>query len=150
MPASLAPITPELFAEFKGGKETALEKFFRANFEAVTQIANEKLGDVAAAQKVAASAFLDVWERRAKLESPAAIEKVLLDAVNGEAVHEQRRRAAAHHMAGNHAKAHDAAVPETVDQWWAKVAGVLHAAHADPARPRGSAPSTAGTKLPRT
>ncbi len=133
MPASLAPITPELFADFKGGKETALEQFFRANFEAITQEAHEKVEDVAAAQKVAASAFLDVWDRRAKLESPAQLEKLLHDAVNGEAVHEQRRRAAAHHMAGNHGKAHEAAVPETVDQWWAKVTGVLHAAHADPA-----------------
>jgi ferric-dicitrate binding protein FerR (iron transport regulator) len=35
-------------------------------------------------------------------------------------------------MAGNHAKAHEAAAPETVDQWWVKVTGVLHAAHADP------------------
>lgn len=133
MPASLAPITPELFADFKGGKETALEQFFRANFAAITKEANEKLGDEAAAQKVAASAFLDVWDRRAKLESTAALEKVLHDAVTGEAVHEQRRRAAAHHMAGNHGKAHEAAAPETVDQWWAKVVGVLHAAHADPA-----------------
>ncbi|MBA4072541.1 MAG: hypothetical protein C0497_12000 [Gemmatimonas sp.] len=133
MPVSLAPITPELFADFKGGKETALEQFFRANFEAITQEANEKVGDVAAAQKVAASAFLDVWDRRAKLETPAQLESMLHDAVNGEAVHEQRRRAAAHHMAGNHARTHEAAVPETVDQWWAKVTGVLHAAHADPA-----------------
>ncbi len=133
MPASLAPITPELFADFKGGKETALEQFFRANFEAITQEANEKLEDIAAAQKVAASAFLDVWDRRAKLESPAQLASMLHDAVNGEAVHEQRRRAAAHHMAGNHARAHETAVPETVDQWWVKVAGVLHAAHADPA-----------------
>ena len=133
MPVSLAPITPELFADFKGGKETALEQFFRANFAAITQAANEKIGDEAAAQKVAASAFLDVWDRRAKLESPAQLEQLLHDAVNGEAVHEQRRRAAAHHMAANHAKAHDAAVPETVDQWWAKVTGVLHAAHEDPA-----------------
>ena len=36
MPASLAPLSPELFADFKGGKETALEQVFRANFEAFT------------------------------------------------------------------------------------------------------------------
>src|SRR3972149_5999972 len=114
MPASLAPITPELFADFKGGKETALEQFFRANFAAITQEANEKLEDLAAAQKVAASAFLDVGARRAKLESAAQLEKLLYDAVNGEAVHEQRRRAAAHHMAGNHAQAHETAGPETL------------------------------------
>jgi len=133
MPASLAPLTPELFADFKGGKETALEKVFRANFEAFTQEANEKLADVAASQKVAASAFLDVWDRRAKIESTAQLESLLHQAVNGEATHEQRRRAAAHHMAGN-GKAHEAApaAVETTDQWWAKVIGVLHEAKADP------------------
>ncbi|MDQ8153660.1 MAG: hypothetical protein P3B98_03270 [Gemmatimonadota bacterium] len=125
MPASLAPISPELFADFKGGKETALEQVFRANFEAFTQEANEKLQDVAAAQKVAASAFLDVWDRRGKLESSAQLESTLHQAVNGEATHELRRRAAAHHMAGDHAKAAPAAAPETVDQWWIKVQGAM-------------------------
>jgi len=134
MPASLAPLSPELFADFKGGKETALEQVFRANFEAFTTEANERLDDVAAAQKVAASAFLDVWDRRAKLESPEHLGSLLHQAVTGEATHEVRRRAAAHHMAGN-GKAHEAprAAAESVDQWWAKVVGVLHAAHADQA-----------------
>lgn len=137
MPASLAPITPELLADFKGGKEAALEQVFRANFDAFTQEANAKLEDMAAAQKVAASAFLDVWDRRAKVESAAQLEALLHQAVGGEAAHELRRRAAAHRMgdaSGEH-KAHDApaaATVETVDQWWAKCAGVLHAARANP------------------
>jgi ferric-dicitrate binding protein FerR (iron transport regulator) len=132
MPASLAPISPELFADFKAGKETALEQVFRANFEAFTQEANEKLDDPGGAQKVAASAFLDIWDRRAKLESVDQMQSLLHQAVAGEAAHEMRRRAAAHHMAGNHAKTHEPAPAETLDQWWAKVSGVLHAAHADP------------------
>ncbi|HEY3287388.1 MAG TPA: hypothetical protein VGJ96_09770 [Gemmatimonadaceae bacterium] len=132
MPASLAPISPELFADFKAGKETALEQVFRANFEAFTQEANEKLDDPGGAQKVAASAFLDIWDRRAKLESVDQMQSLLHQAVAGEAAHEMRRRAAAHHMAGNHAKTHEPTPAETLDQWWAKVSGVLHAAHADP------------------
>ncbi|MHB8837884.1 MAG: FecR family protein [Gemmatimonadaceae bacterium] len=133
MPASLAPISPELFADFKAGKETALEQIFRANFEAFTKEANEKLDDPGGAQKVAASAFLDVWDRRAKIESTDQLQSLLLSAINGETAHEMRRRAAAHHMAGNHGKAHESTPAETLDQWWAKITGVLHAAHADPA-----------------
>jgi ferric-dicitrate binding protein FerR (iron transport regulator) len=133
MPASLAPLSPELFADFKAGKETALEQIFRANFEAFTQEANEKLQDIGGAQKVAASAFMDLWDRRAKVESVDQLQALLHQAINGEAAHEMRRRAAAHHMAGNHAKAHEPTAAESTDQWWAKITGVLHAAHADPA-----------------
>jgi ferric-dicitrate binding protein FerR (iron transport regulator) len=54
-------------------------------------------------------------------------------AVNGEAAHELRRRAAAHHMAGNHATKHEPTPPESLEQWWTKVAGVLHAPQSDAA-----------------
>ena len=77
MPASLATMSPELFADFKAGKESALEQVFRANFEAFTTEANEKLDDPGAAQKVAASAFLDLWDRRAKLESVEQMQALL-------------------------------------------------------------------------
>ncbi|MBI2408172.1 MAG: FecR domain-containing protein [Gemmatimonadetes bacterium] len=133
MPASLAPLSPELFADFKAGKETALEQIVRANFEAFTQEANEKLQDIGGAQKVAASAFMDLWDRRAKVESVDQLQALLHQAINGETAHEMRRRAAAHHMAGNHAKEHEPTPAESIDQWWTKIAGVLHAAHADPA-----------------
>lgn len=132
MPASLAPITPELFADFKGGKETALEQIFRANFEAFTQEANEKLQDAGAAQKVAASAFLDAWDRRAKLESAAQLESTLRQAIGGETAHELRRRAAAQHMGHDAAKEHQATPAESLDAWWAKVVGVLKQAAVDP------------------
>ncbi len=133
MPANLAPITPELFADFKGGKESALEKLFRANFEALVNEANEKMNDMAGAQKVAASAVMDAWDRRDKLADAAALEQFLHNAIGGEAAHELRRRAAAHHMTDNHGAGHGALQVETADQWWTKIQGVLHAAHADPA-----------------
>jgi ferric-dicitrate binding protein FerR (iron transport regulator) len=126
-------MSPDGFADFKAGKETALEQFFRANFEAITQEANEKLEDPGGAQKVAASAILDIWERRAKLESVEHLGTLLHQAVSGEAAHELRRRAAAHHMGGNNVKKHEPTPAETPDQWWAKVSGVLHAPHADAA-----------------
>jgi ferric-dicitrate binding protein FerR (iron transport regulator) len=133
MPANIAPVTPELFADFKGGKESALEQLFRANFEALTQEANEKMQDMAGAQKVAASALMDAWDRRAKLENPAALEQFLHNAIGGEAAHELRRRAAAHHMTDSHGAGHAAPQVETADQWWAKIQGVLHSAQGDPA-----------------
>ncbi|MBM3909013.1 MAG: FecR domain-containing protein [Gemmatimonadetes bacterium] len=133
MPASLAPMSPELFADFKAGKENALEQFFRANFEAFTQEANEKLEDLGGAQKVAASAILDAWDRRAKLESVEQLGTLMHQAVNGEAAHELRRRGAAQHMAGSHAKPHEPTPPESLEQWWTKVSAVLHAPHPDAA-----------------
>jgi len=132
MPVNLAPITPELFADFKGGKESALEQLFRANFEALAKEANDKMDDMAGAQKVAASAIMDAWDRREKLANTAALEQFLNNAIGGEAAHELRRRAAAHHMTDSHGSGHGAQQVEMVDQWWAKVQGVLHAAHADP------------------
>jgi len=136
MPASLAPISAELFADFRGGKESALEQIFRANFEALTKDANARLDDPAGAQKVVAGALLEVWDRRAKIADAAALESLLHKAVDGATAHELRRRAAAHHMAGAHKESHDApaaAAVETTDQWWAKVVGVLHAAPTDAA-----------------
>jgi len=133
MPANLAPVTPELFADFKGGKESALEQLFRANFEVLTQEANEKIQDMAGAQKVAASALMDAWDRRAKLENAAALEQFLHNAIGGEAAHELRRRAAAHHMTDTHGGGHATLQVETADQWWAKIQGALRSAQADPA-----------------
>ena len=128
---TLAPISPELFADFKAGKENALETFFRANFDALTADANAKLEDPGAAQKAAASAILDVWERRAKLNSAGEMAELTIKALGGETAHEQRRRAAAHHMGGGHAKAHEPAPAESVDAWWNRSKSVLSSAPAD-------------------
>jgi hypothetical protein len=135
MPASLAPISAELFADFRGGKESALEQIFRANFDAFTTDANQRLADAAGAQKVVAGAWLEVWDRRDKVADAAALADLLHKAVDGGVAHELRRRSAAHHMAGAHKEAHDALPPaavESTDQWWAKIVGVLHTAKSDP------------------
>lgn len=128
MPVSLAPISAELFADFRAGKETALEQVFRANFDALTKEAAARLNDVAAAQKVVAGALLDTWDRRAKPADAAALAALLQDAVSHGISHELRRAAAAHHTA--HTGGAPAA-PESLDQWWAKITGVLHAPKVD-------------------
>jgi len=51
MPASLAPITPELLKDLQDGKESALEQLFRPNFDELSKEAAERL-DGHLAQKV--------------------------------------------------------------------------------------------------
>ena len=136
MPASLAPITPELLADFRSGKEPAFEQIFRANFAALTKEAAERLEDEAASQKVVANTFLELWDRRAKIESAAQLETLLRQILTAGETHEMRRRASLHRMADtdgdhkNHEKHHVEA--ESVDQVWAHVVGALHAEKADP------------------
>lgn len=136
MPASFVPITPELLTDFRAGKEPALEQLFRQNFEALTAEAAERLEDVAAAQKVVALSFLEVWDRRAASAAPSQLEAQVRQAVNGGVSHEMRRRAAAHRLAdtdGDHTQhaAKHAVAPETTDQVWAKIAAELHAPKPD-------------------
>jgi DNA-directed RNA polymerase specialized sigma24 family protein len=136
MPASLAPITPELLKDLQGGKEPALEQLFRPNFAALSTEANEKLEDIAVAQKVVASAFLEVWEHRTEPQSPAQLESMLRQFVTAGVTHEVRRRGAAHRMGeteGNH-KDHAAkhtGEALTVDQVWARIVGELHTVKTD-------------------
>jgi len=139
MPASLAPITPELLADFRGGKESALELLFRANFDALTAEAAETLHDAATAQKVVASCFLEVWDHRDQAQSASQFESMLRQALGAGVTHEQRRRATLHRMAdtdGDH-KQHAAATqhhhdPESADKVWAHIVAELHAEKTDP------------------
>jgi ferric-dicitrate binding protein FerR (iron transport regulator) len=140
MPASLAPITPELLSGFRDGKESALEQLFRSNFDALTKEAAETLEDVAAAQKVVASAFLELWDKRGQAQSAAQLEALLRQALGSGVTHEQRRRSALHRMAdtdGDH-KQHAASTqhhhdPEPTDTVWARLVSELHVEKTDPA-----------------
>jgi ferric-dicitrate binding protein FerR (iron transport regulator) len=133
MPVALAPITPELFADFRGGKESALEQLFRSNFDALTKEAVGKVEDVAAAQKVVASAFLELWDRRAKPQSAAQLEDLLRQIVDSGVAHEQRRRATVHRMAeGQAATAPHHHDPEPTEKVWALMVAELHAEKTDP------------------
>lgn len=137
MPAALAPITPELLADFRGGKESALEQLFRSNFDALTKEAAGTLEDVAAAQKVVASAFLELWDRRGKPQSVAELGDLLRQIVASAVAHEQRRRATVHRMAeGEHKQQATSAQhhhdPESTDKVWALLFAELHAERTDP------------------
>ena len=138
MPASLAPITPELLADFRAGKESALEQFFRSNFDALTTEAAETLQDPATAQKVVGSTFLEIWDRRGQVQSASDLETLLRQVLGSAVTHEQRRRATLHRMAdtdGDH-KQHTSAKhhhePESTDQVWAHIVGELHHEKTDP------------------
>lgn len=139
MPAAIAPITAELLADFRGGKESALETLFRQNFEALVQEATERLSDVVSAQKVVAGAFLETWEHRDQAQSASQLEALLRQAVSSGGAHELRRKAAVHRMADTdgehrqHASAKHNVAAESVDQIWARIVGELHAEKADPA-----------------
>lgn len=137
MPASLAPITPELLKDLQGGKEPALEQLFRPNFEALTAEAAERLEDPAVAQKVVASAYLEVWEHRTEPQAPSQLEAMLRQFVSSGVAHELRRRAAVHRMAdsdGDH-KSHNTtkhtAETMSTDEVWARIVGELHTVKAD-------------------
>jgi ferric-dicitrate binding protein FerR (iron transport regulator) len=136
MPASLAPITPELLADLRAGKESALEQLFRANFDALTAEVAERVEDAAAAQKVVASAYLELWENRNDAQAPNQLEALLRQLVSSGAAHELRRRAAVHRLAdsdGEH-KSHAAkhhVETQTTDQVWARIVGELHAVKKD-------------------
>ena len=138
MPASLAPITPELLADFRAGKESALEQLFRSNFNALTTEAVATLDDAAAAQKVVASSFLEVWDRRGKVQSAGELETLLRQVLDSGLTHEQRRRATLHRMADTdgdhkqHATAKHQHEPESTDQVWAHIVGELHREKTDP------------------
>ena len=137
MPASLAPITPELLKDLQGGKEPALEQLFRPNFEALCAEAAERLEDPAVAQKVVASAYLEVWEHRTEPQAPSQLEAMLRQFVGSGVAHELRRRAAVHRMAdsdGDHKShnnvRHTAEVMST-DEVWSRIVGELHTVKAD-------------------
>ncbi len=137
MPASLAPITPELLKDLQGGKEPALEQLFRPNFEALTTEAAERLEDVGVAQKVVASAFLEVWEHRNEPQAPSQLEAMLRQFVSSGVAHELRRRTALHRMADtdgdhkSHAGSKHVMEPQTTDEVWGRIIAELHTVKVD-------------------
>ena len=134
MPASLAPITPELLKDLQDGKESALEQLFRPNFDELSKEAAERL-DGHLAQKVVGKVFLELWERRAEPKTPSQLEALLREILGAGVSLEVRRHAALRPLPGVDAKAHSGvkhADMKTADQVWALIVGDLHAVKVDP------------------
>jgi ferric-dicitrate binding protein FerR (iron transport regulator) len=135
----IQPIDRDLLTGLKLGDERALERVFRECYEPLSKKASAALDDEVGVPKVVEGAFVRVWEQRDTIESPEALEAFLFDAVTAGVARERSRRAAAHRMGGDGARAaaHAAAGPMTIDDAWTHVSNVLHTpvhdAHLDPA-----------------
>lgn len=136
MSAPFAPIDRDVLTEFRRSDEHALERIFRNEYAALTELAAAESGEPASASRIVEGAFLDAWSTRERLETPEALEEFLRREVHTRAVRERSRRAAAHRLSsfeGGSAHAEHAG-PAPVDQAWTHLAAVLHAPPPDVSR----------------
>lgn len=129
MSANFPAIDPATLAALNGGDEKALERIFRSSYAAVLERAKEKLGEeAAAAPRLVAGVFREVWEQRAELTSAQALEGFVNEEVRHRASATRSRMAAVHRfektegvqVAGHHA-------PPSADQLWSEILTALHA-----------------------
>lgn len=131
-----APVDQDLFTGVRAGDERALEQLLFLRFPELLDAARRELGaDTARAPRAVEAAVLRVWAQRDQLESPAALDRALDDALYQGVARERGRAAAVHRLdAYHHAQhvPHDGPEP-TADAAWAHVAAVLHHAPESPA-----------------
>lgn len=126
MATALDPVPPSQFDALKNGDESALEALFRADYQVLEHQAEDALHDPAAAARAVEHAFVHVWADRGTMDSPAALEAALLQALHEETAREGRRRAAAQRMAGAAGVARSAHPAPSVDEAWRAVRETLH------------------------
>ena len=133
MPSPLPMFDKTTVAALRKGEEAALERILRDGYPALVEDAGKQLGDPASAPRVVENAVLQLWDERARIETPEELDKALRDAVRGNVVREKRRQAARHRtQPGGKGPAHVTA-PATADQVWTNVAATLHAPKVDAA-----------------
>lgn len=130
MPAMFAPIDDEVLTGFKKGDERALEKLFRANYDALLEEAKQQLNETGSAGRVVEMAVLRAWDSRSEHETANALENFLHGAVHEGAVRENSRRAGVHRLAEHEGVQKHRAAPVTttsVDESWSHIVATLHA-----------------------
>ncbi|HVT40647.1 MAG TPA: FecR domain-containing protein [Gemmatimonadaceae bacterium] len=131
---SLPTFDKAIVAALRKGDEAALERILRDGYPALVEDAGKQLGDPATAPRIVENAILQVWDERARLETPEELDKALKDAVRGNVVRHQRRVAALHRNQPAAAAPRSASTgPVSVDQAWTNVAAALHAPKVDAA-----------------
>jgi hypothetical protein len=131
---SLPTFDKATVAALRKGEEAALERILRDGYPALVEDAGKQLGDPAAAPRVVENAILQVWDERARIETPEELDKALKDAVRGNAVRHQRRAAALHRNQPPAGVSRPAsAAPMSADQVWTNVVAALHAPKVDAA-----------------
>jgi transmembrane sensor len=108
--------------------EAALQRVFLAEFPALAAEARTDLGPDAAvlSTKVVEGAFVRAWDARARLATPEALHKFLVDDVHHAAARALSRRAAAHRLGGDAAHTAHATTETTPEQSWAHIQHALH------------------------
>jgi len=116
MPSPLPMFDKTTVAALRKGEEGALERILRDGYPALVE-----------------NAVLQLWDERARIETPEELDKALRDAVRGNVVREKRRQAARHRTQPEGKGPAHVTAPATADQVWTNVAAALHAPKVDAA-----------------
>jgi len=134
MSIPFAAIDPATIAALNKGDEKALEKIFRAHYDALLERANEKLKDEpAAAPRLVTGTVREFWEERARFKSSAEIEGFFNEEIRNRASATRARMAAVHRF--EQKEGVEPLVPRaapSVDELWAEIVKALHQPVLDP------------------
>lgn len=128
MSSAFTPIDATTLAALNKGDESALERIFRANYDALLARAIERLGDEkAAAPRLVTAAVRELWEEREGFHSSTEVEGFLNEEFRHRARAIRSRMAAVHRFEKSEGVKHgEHHAPPTVDQLWQEVATALH------------------------
>ncbi|MBI3567774.1 MAG: FecR domain-containing protein [Gemmatimonadetes bacterium] len=129
MPVSLPAVGGATLTALRNGEESALEKIFRADYDAILKETAAELGDEGSVPRLAEDVMLSVWEQRATFDTPEKLEAFIHAQVHASVLREKRRRGslerrAAFQSGSGQVKHSHAAV--TVDEAWKHVYDFLH------------------------
>lgn len=135
MPVPFAAIDGATIAALNAGDEKALEKIFRAHYDALLERANERLKDEpSAAPRLVTAAVRELWEERAGFHTSAEIESFFNEELRHRARAARARMASVHRFEkkeGGEPLARRAA--PGADELWAELLTALHQPVVDPA-----------------
>lgn len=135
MPVPFAPIDAATIAALKGGDEKALEKIFRAHYDALLDRAKEKLKDEpAAAPRLVAAVVRELWEVRATLSTSTEIEGFFNEELRNRAAAIRQRMRSVHRFEKTEGVG-EVAVREapSPDELWTEIKTAMHQPVLDPA-----------------
>jgi ferric-dicitrate binding protein FerR (iron transport regulator) len=129
MPTTAVSIDRRTFDAFHAGEESALERLFRARYEAFLAGAASELNDPGRGARAVEHATLAAWQARQEIATPDALESFLERAIQDAVAHEKARVASVHRFESFekvHVGNHRAAPARTVDEAWTRIFAALH------------------------
>lgn len=130
MPDTLPTLDPTTLAALRAGDESALERLFRERRDALFATAKTALDEPVRAARATERTMVDLWNARAGLGTPEAVELFLESALRDEIVRQRGRAASQHrleHLQG--AKPQKPQQPQTApsaDESWEHIRAALH------------------------